>query len=277
MNTQKFSFKRASRYIPQIIVVGLGIGTANYFMHGNFNWLQWSIQSLTTSFIIGYTVVTIGANKLWFKSQFKRTLSLYLIPSILFFLAALLATETEQIIRTLVFQDHAYSFFSGGKMYLYNGIISVVLGLSFFHFNSLTPKNYDSEGSGENSTKQNSNLTPVSSSSETVVNIPAKKGNVISLIPVESIVYFEAFDNYSFVYTIEGEKKLCDYSLLFLQTRLSEEFSRVHRKYIVNKSHIQQIKPYLNGRHQLVFGNSIPSITSSKSYLSTIQKLIKIK
>ena len=259
------------------MLVGLGIGTANYIMHGDFNWLQYTIQSLSTSFIIGYTLVTIAANKPWFKNRFRSTWKLYLITSILFFLAALLATETEQIIRSLVFQDQAYRPLSAGKMYLFNGIISLVLGISFFHYNFLIPKKTSSDGSIENSTNQESEIATASASSEPIFNIPVKKGEVISFIPLESIVYFEAFDNYSFVYTIEGEKKLCDYSLLFLEARLGEEFSRIHRKYIVNKNHIQQIKPHLNGRHILLFDNKISSITSSKSYLSTIQKLIKIR
>ena len=277
MNTEEFDLTRASRFIPHIIVVGLGIGTANYIMHGTFNWLQWTIQSLSTSFIIGYTLVTIGANKPWFAFRFRRTWKMYLILSVLFFLAALLATETEQIIRSLVFQEQPYRLLSAGKMYLFNGIISWVLGISFFQYNSLTPKKRGSDGRIENSSIQNNNSTAASSSSEPIVNIPVKKGEAISFIPVESIVYFEAFDNYSFVYNIEGDKKLCDYSLLFLEARLSEEFSRIHRKYIVNKNHIQQIKPHLNGRYMILFGHQISPVTSSKSYSSTIQKLIKIK
>lgn len=277
MHSEEFDLKRASRFIPHIIVVGLGIGTANYIMHGTFNWLQWTIQSLSTSFIIGYTLVSIGANKPWFEFRFRPSWKMYLILSFLFFSAAVLATETEQLIRALVFQDQPYRFLSAGKMYLFNGIISLVLGISFFHYNSLTRKTLGSVRTMENSSNQNSTIAAASSSSEPITNIPVKKGEAISFIPLESIVYFEAFDNYSFVYNIEGEKKLCDYSLLFLEARLSEEFSRIHRKYIVNKNHIQQIKPHLNGRYMILFGHRISPVTSSKSYSSTIQKLIKIK
>ena len=263
--------------MPHIIVVGLGIGTANYIMYGSLNWLQWAIQSLSTSFIIGYTLVTIGANKTWFKFRFKRSWKLYLILSALFFMAAVLATETEQIIRSLVFQDQPYRPFSAGKMYLFNGIISLVLGFSFFHYNAIAPKIPGPEEPLLNTSNQNKTNAASSSLTTDIVNIPVKKGEAISFIPIESIVYFEAFDNYSFVYTLEGEKKLCDYSLLFLEDRLSDEFSRIHRKYIVNKNHIQQIKPHLNGRYVIVFGHKVSPVTSSKSYSSTIQKLIKIK
>ncbi len=277
MITEQFDLKKGSRFLPQIMIVGLGIGTANYIMHGNFNWLQWTIQSLSTSFIIGYTLVAIGSNKSWFKRRFKPTWKMYLVITVLFFLAAALATETEQIIRSLVFQDQQYQPLSAGKMYLFNGIISLVLGFSFFHYNFRTTKKPPLDESLKSLSDDKSNVVINSSSSEPIINIPVKKGETVLFIPIENVVYFEAFDNYSFVYNLQGEKKLCDYSLLFLEGRLSEEFTRVHRKYIVNKNHIEQIKPHLNGRYVISFGNQISSITSSKSYSSIIRNMIKIK
>ncbi|MDJ0646388.1 MAG: LytTR family DNA-binding domain-containing protein [Flavobacteriaceae bacterium] len=277
MITEQFDLKKGSRFLPQIMIVGLGIGTANYIMHGNFNWLQWTIQSLSTSFIIGYTLVAIGSNKSWFKRRFKPTWKMYLVIAVLFFLAAALATETEQIIRSLVFQDQQYQPLSAGKMYLFNGIISLVLGFSFFHYNFRTTKKPPLDEFLKSLSDDKSNVVINSSSSEPIINIPVKKGETVLFIPIENVVYFEAFDNYSFVYNLQGEKKLCDYSLLFLEGRLSEEFTRVHRKYIVNKNHIEQIKPHLNGRYVISFGNQISSVTSSKSYSSTIRNMIKIK
>lgn len=265
-NTERLDVKKGIKYLPQILLVGLGIGTANYILFGDLNWLQWTFQSVSTSLIIGYSLVTIGANKAWFRDQFKQNWAFYLVPALLFLVVAFVATEAEQLIRGLVFQEQEYLMFSAGKLYLFNGIISLVLGLSFFQYKSL---------SGQKSPADKSNLDQEISGP--ISKIPVKKGEAISFIALEQIVYFEAFDNYSFVYTLDGEKKLCDYSLLFLEARLNEDFARIHRKYIVNKSHIQQIKPHLNGRHLLEFGNKIESITSSKSYSTTIQGLIKIK
>jgi DNA-binding LytR/AlgR family response regulator len=189
-----------------------------------------------------------------------------LVPAILFLAIAFIATEAEQLIRGLVFQEQEYQMLSAGKLYLFNGIITLVLGLSFFQYKSLTGQ----DSAADTQILDQENSDPIS-------KIPVKKGEVVSFIALQQIVYFEAFDNYSFVHTLDGEKKLCDYSLLFLETRLNEDFSRIHRKYIVNKSHIRQIKPHLNGRHILEFGNKIEPITSSKSYSTTIQGLIKIK
>ncbi|NHF61271.1 response regulator transcription factor [Flavobacteriaceae bacterium TP-CH-4] len=151
------------------------------------------------------------------------------------------------------------------------------MGIGFFQYAFSTTKNHLSVDSQKKSPKQKQETPQNSQSSVPISHIPIKKGENILFVPIENIVYFEAFDNYSFVYDKKGEKKLCDYSLLFLETRLGEEFSRVHRKYIVNKGHIEQIKPHLNGRYVILFGNQISPVMSSKSYSATIRKLIKIE
>ncbi len=269
IHSTQLDLKAANRFLPHIVLVGIGIGTANYVMNDGLNWIQSCIQSLSTSFIIGYTLVFIGLNRNWFISYFNAKGKLYLFLFIAFFLVAVLATEIEHLIRSLVFQRQPFQPFSAGKMYVFNGIISLILGFSFFQ--SYFPKNRD--------TKQDNHEDDINllDSGEPMTSVPVKQGETILLIPIDDIVYFEAFDNYSFVYSNSGEKKLCDYSLLFLEKRLNKNFSRVHRKYIVNETHIKKIKPHLNGRYVIEFDNGITAITSSKSYSTTIRKLIKIE
>jgi len=257
MDTALFDFKKANRFLPYIIFAGIGIGTANYILNDNLNWIQSCIQSLSTSFIIGYTLLIVGLNIFWFKKYFNSKGKLYMFTLIIFFLAGVLATEVEHIIRSLVFQSQSFQPFTAGKMYLFNGIISLVLGFNYL----------------QNNLKKNK----VDKLEDQIDSVPVKQGKNILLIPIKDVVYFEAFDNYSFVYNVIGEKKLCDYSLSFLEKRLSEKFSRVHRKYIVNKNQIKQIKPHLNGRYLIEFNNKLTTITSSKGYSSVIRKLIKIK
>lgn len=261
-----FDITKASKYLPQIILVGLGIGTANYLAYGDLNWIQWVIISVVTSLVIGYSLVSLAANKSWLEKRVKKKSLLLLILGIVFFLIGAVATEVEMLINMLVFQRGAYKPFSGGEMYLFNGIISLVLGFSFY-LNKYLFMQADA-----NSPKKDENPE------ESIIRqIPVKRGESIFLIPVEEIVCFEAYDNYSYVYSLTGERRLCDYSLLFLEKRLDDQFSRVHRKYIVNTSHIQQIKPHLNGRFLLLFeGKGIPEIISSKSYGTVIRQLIKL-
>lgn len=272
-----FNIKQANRFLPHIVFVGLGIGTANYIMNVNLNWIQSIIQSLSTSFIIGYTLIIIGLNKDWFTSYFGSKVKLYAFIFLAFFLVGVFATEVEHVIRSLVFQNQQLRLFSSGKMYVFNGIIAMVLGYSFFQNAFLKNKNSKPDVHQEHWQLQKNKTNGPLNTTNSITNVPVKQGGNILLIPIEDVVYFEAFDNYSFVYTQTGEKKLCDYSLLFLEKRLHENFSRVHRKYIVNKSHIKKIKPHLNGRYIIVFDNTLASITSSKSYSTTIRKLIKIE
>jgi hypothetical protein len=274
-----FGFKKANRFLPYIVLVGLGIGTANFITNDGLNWVQWAIQSLSTSFLIGYTTVLIGSNKAWFKAHLAPTWKLYLAIFFIFLLGATLATEMEHVIRSLVFGSEPYLSFTAGKMYLFNGIISLFLGFSYFQ-NSYssktpTPNTVDTPTAIEN---KKENTTAEVKSLDITTSIPVKQGENILLIPIRDIVYFEAYDNYSFVYDVHAQKKLCDYSLLFLEKRLDDHFSRVHRSYIVNARHIQQIKPHLNGRYLIEFAHKgIASISSSKSYSKTIRKLIKIE
>ena len=271
----KFAFNKANRFLPYIVFVGLGIGTANLITNAGLNWIQWVIQSLSTSLLIGYTTVLIGSNKPWFKVYLKPIWKLYVLIFLVFLLVGVLATEIEHIIRSLIFGSELYLPFTAGKMYLFNGIISLFLGFIFFQ-NSYLSKNRNSNSIDKTTESQNpkeSLKTPGIATS-----IPVKQGENILLIPMREIVYFEAFDNYSFVYDSKAQKKLCDYSLLFLEKRLDEKFSRVHRKYIVNAEHIKQIKPHLNSRYLIEFSQKeLLPITSSKSYSKVIRKLIKME
>lgn len=261
-----FDIKKAAKYLPQIILIGVGIGTANYFINGDLNWIQWAILSTVTSLIIGYLLVSLSANRSWLEARITHKALLFLMVGIAFFIIGVIALEVEILIRMLVLQTGEYKPFSAGNMYLFNGIISLVLGLSFFLNRSLFPST-EAEAS-----------TEVNAQAESMIRqVPVKRGDNIFLIPVEEIVCFEAYDNYAYVYDLEGGKRLCDYSLLFLEKRLDDQFSRVHRKYIVNTSHIQQIKPHLNGRFLLVLaGKNIPEIISSKGYSPVIRQLIKL-
>ncbi|PIB28501.1 LytR/AlgR family response regulator transcription factor [Maribacter sp. 4G9] len=262
----KFELKKANRFLPYIVLVGLGIGTANFIMNGDLNWIQWAIQSLFTSFLIGYTTVLVAVNKPWLKININPVWKLYIVLLSIFLIIGFFATEVEHVIRSLIFKSEPYQPFSAGKMYLFNGVISAVLGFSIFHNNHLI------QSSNTKSIEKNLKSSDISSS------IPVKQGDNILLIPIQEIVYFEAYDNYSFVYDLNGKKRLCDYSLLFLERRLEKKFSRIHRKYLVNENHIKQIKPYINGRYIIEFSiKGLSSITSSKSYSNTIRRIIKIE
>ncbi|NNL15993.1 MAG: response regulator transcription factor [Flavobacteriaceae bacterium] len=279
MIATQFELKKANRFLPHILLVGLGIGSANFIMNGSLNWIQWAIQSLSTSFLIGYTTVLVASNKSWFKLKIKRSWKLYIVLFGIFLIVGFFATEVEHVIRSLIFKSESYSPFSAGKMYLFNGVISAVLGFSIFQNNHLVQSG-SMKSVEEPFRPQSEKISDqeIANSNDNTSSIPVKQGENILLIPTKDIVYFEAYDNYSFVFDLNGNKRLCDYSLLFLEKRLEENFSRIHRKYLVNEKQIKQIKPHINGRYIIEFSiKGLSSITSSKSYSSTIRRLIKIE
>lgn len=76
---------------------------------------------------------------------------------------------------------------------------------------------------------------------------------------------------------MDGKKHLCSYSLLHLEKKLAPDFLRVHRKYLINKHQIAQIKPYLKGRFVIEFKDKHKTtITSSASYTHVIKSLMKL-
>lgn len=268
-------FKKANRYLPHILMIGIGIGTANFFMNGELNWFQWVIQSICTSFIIGYSLVVIAANRNINEELVPSSWQRYIFLALIFFILGAIASEFEQIIRTLVFGNAIYHPFSGGRSYLFNGIIAILLGFSFYQNKALflEESTYTEGDDGSSSAATENAIDGVAP----ITKVPIKQGENYRLLPLEEVAYFEAFDNYSFVYNLAGEKRLCDYSLLFLEQRLAPNFLRVHRKYIVNVNHIQELRPHLNGRYIIAFTDSkLEPITSSKSYSSTVRKLFKI-
>lgn len=279
MTASQFEFKKANRFLPYILLIGLGIGTANYIMNGELNWIQWVIQSLFTSLLIGFTTVLMATNKAFLKLKLNPVWKLYTVLFIIFLIAGFLATEVEHVMRSLIFESESFQPFSGGKMYLFNGVISAVLGFSLFHNNQLVQNGIDKSTKSQLNRQNERPIDQKASISNDITSsIPVKQGDNILIIPIHEIVYFEAYDNYSFVYDVNGQKRLCDYSLLFLEKRLEDKFSRIHRKYLVNESYIKQIKPHINGRYIIEFSaKGLSSITSSKSYSDTIRRLIKIE
>ncbi|WGK64852.1 LytR/AlgR family response regulator transcription factor [Croceiramulus getboli] len=276
MDSTSFRFKPANRYLLHILLVGLGIGTANYLLQNDLNWMQWCIQSVVTSFMIGYTLVVLGLNRAWLQERLPNLKIRIVMLFFLFTVAGLLATEVEHLMRALIFQNQYWNPFSSGTLYLFNAIIACILGFSFFQ----TVYSEDSSvAAGPIQAKPKIDPNDIGHEKHPVIltQIPVKQGEDILLISVQEVLYFEAYDNYAFVYQQSGSKKLCDYSLSFLETRLDASFSRIHRKYIVNQQRIQTIKPHLNGRFILEFGSGHPTITSSKTYAQTVRDWIKLK
>lgn len=90
-----------------------------------------------------------------------------------------------------------------------------------------------------------------STSHSSVERIPVEKGGHKVLVPVDQIRYIEAKDDYSCIYT-DIDRYLSTISLAKLEQKLSPHgFFRVHRGYIVNLDHVEDVEVISSGILQL--------------------------
>lgn len=100
--------------------------------------------------------------------------------------------------------------------------------------------------------------------------IPVEKGGRKVLVPVDQIRYIEAKDDYSCIYT-DADRFLSTISLAQLESRLSPHgFFRVHRGYIVNLEHVEDVEMVSSGILQLSL-DGIPDKKISVSRRRVVQ------
>jgi len=77
-----------------------------------------------------------------------------------------------------------------------------------------------------------------------LTRVVVRKNNAINIIPVENIRYIEAQDDYVMIY-YTGGKALKQQRMKFFEEGLpAEDFTRIHRSYIVRIAEIARIEPY---------------------------------
>ncbi|WP_113651907.1 LytR/AlgR family response regulator transcription factor [Pedobacter namyangjuensis] len=99
-----------------------------------------------------------------------------------------------------------------------------------------------------------------------VKTLTIKLGDKILLVKVNEIVHIQAEDKYVFLHTVDGKKHLTDFTLSTLETKLPEEFLRIHRSDIINVDYIKEIRKGFNGALVFVLNNQNETkVTSSRS------------
>ena len=99
--------------------------------------------------------------------------------------------------------------------------------------------------------------------------VVVRKANAINIIPVETIKYVAAEDDYVMIYHTEG-KALKQQTMKYYEDNLpKEDFVRVHRSFIIRVSEIKKIEPYGKDNHIAVLhsGEKIPVSRSGFSNL----------
>ena len=85
--------------------------------------------------------------------------------------------------------------------------------------------------------------------------IVVKKGNSINIIPVDSVKYIAAEDDYVMIYHAAG-KALKQQTMKFYEENLSEKsFARIHRSFIVRIEEINRLEPYGKDNYVAVLHN----------------------
>ncbi|MEM8484102.1 MAG: LytTR family DNA-binding domain-containing protein [Bacteroidota bacterium] len=261
----------ALRYLPVIILIGLGIGIANHAIGFRALLAEAMLLNTITSICVGFPLVLIYTNAdfLWQRPPLKGATAQggLVVFGLAFALIGLASSEVELLVRTLGLNDGPYVPFSGGGTYVANAIISVILGFSF-----LNPMPAQDE-KGQASTTVAADEQP-----DTVLEtIPVNQGAAIHLVPVPTLGLLEAADKYAYLYTITGDKHLCDYSLSRLEQRLPDSFVRIHRSYIINTRQIARIKPFDKKRYLIEFTNhTIPAVKSSATYQHVLRELTRL-
>lgn len=251
-----------NRYIPHMIIIGLAIGTANFFLNPNGSIGKVLLIQTITSTIIGYSLLTIIFNQGRISSSTSGT-GHWIKLGLAFAAVALVASELELLNRSVLYSE-PYQAFSGKGMYIFNAIITVILG---FTFNQI----------GHLKAKQAPKTTVDGPASTSLEKIPVRQGKDTLLLDVNNISYFEASDNFSYLFDIDNQKYLCDSSLRQLELKLPKIFLRVHRSYMINTQQILRISTYGKGRYALYFHNHhIQPVITGKSYAPMVRELTKV-
>lgn len=108
---------------------------------------------------------------------------------------------------------------------------------------------------------------------EELQRIVVKNGTQIKIIPLQEVLYFEAWDDLVKIHTAEGyfAKKR---SLQSLEELLETQgFVRIHRKYLVNSMHVNSIKNYTADTWKVFLRNQAEIQASRSGYQKLKQTL----
>jgi two-component system LytT family response regulator len=105
--------------------------------------------------------------------------------------------------------------------------------------------------------------------------VVVKKGSNIVILPVHTIHYLEAFDDYVKIHTKDGfylKKKTMSY---FEKTLDPKEFVRIHRSYLLNLQELTRIEPLEKDNHVVLLKSGVRIPLSATGY-SKLKEILGI-
>lgn len=262
---KSLDIKRPLKNLYLIALVGVVLAIGHYFFQGQEPFLQVLLIQVFTTCNIGFPLMIIIFNKHIFYGSRSRIVEIFLL--LMSFLAlAVLASELENIFRSVIRNRTSYSPFSSLELHLANSIITSVLGFAFYYLPM-------------GSTRHEKDATlPIASREKPARpdRIPVRHKRETLLVELDSVLYIEAYDNYSFVFRTNGEKWLCNYSLGYLETLLDHAFIRIHRKHMVNKQKIRSLTKHTHNRYKVRLDDEQTELVSSTGYAERLRELVEI-
>lgn len=102
--------------------------------------------------------------------------------------------------------------------------------------------------------------------------IVVKQGSDIKIIPLDTVQYIEAYDDYVKIH-VDGKYHVKKQTMNYYEKSLPEQFMRIHRSYLLNIDYLQKIESFEKNSYVAILknGNRIP--ISRNSYSEVKQRL----
>lgn len=173
--------------------------------------------------------------------------------------------ELPHIIFTTAFEEYALKAFEK------NAIDYLLKPISEDRFNQAIQKFYSLYNTQQ---KQESiNALKQDLEEETLERIVVKNGMQIKLIPVQQIIFLEAYDDYVKIHTKDG-MYLKNKTMSSFEKQLDpKQFVRVHRSYIIKVDQLSKIEPMEKDSYKAILLNG-EKVSISKSGYARLKQTI---
>jgi two-component system LytT family response regulator len=108
---------------------------------------------------------------------------------------------------------------------------------------------------------------------DTIIDrIVVKTGSKLKVIPIDTINYIEAQDDYVMIYTSEG-KHLKEKTMKYYESHLNpKDFIRIHRSYIVNMNQIARLEQFSKDNYIVILKDNTTKLKVSSSGYKSLKK-----
>jgi hypothetical protein len=100
---------------------------------------------------------------------------------------------------------------------------------------------------------------------DAINHVSIKEGNEIHIVPVEDLLYIQAYGDYVMLFTNTG-KHLKEQTMKYFELHLPFSFVRVHRSYIVNANQIIRVELFGKENYNVRLKNGVCIRASSAGY-----------